>query len=56
MAGAAEEPHEAWLQRIRELRDSGRSEAARESLAELQRRFPDLPVPDDLAALAEPLQ
>ena len=50
------EVHQAWLQRIRELRDSGRSEAARESLAELQRRFPDLPVPDDLAALAEPLQ
>lgn len=50
------EVHQAWLQRIRELRDSGRSEAARESLAELQRRFPDLPVPDDLAALAEPQQ
>ncbi|PJK01148.1 hypothetical protein CO641_04345 [Lysobacteraceae bacterium NML91-0213] len=50
------EVHRAWLQRIRELRDAGRSEDARASLAELQRRFPGLAVPDDLAALAEPPQ
>ncbi|QCO67849.1 hypothetical protein E5843_08860 [Luteimonas yindakuii] len=50
------EVHRAWLARIRELRDSGRTDDARESLAELRRRFPGLPVPDDLAALAEPAQ
>ncbi|TKS54171.1 hypothetical protein E4582_04885 [Luteimonas yindakuii] len=50
------EVHRAWLARIRELRDSGRTDDARESLAELRRRFPGLPIPDDLAALAEPAQ
>ncbi|WP_058834838.1 hypothetical protein [Luteimonas abyssi] len=48
------EVHRAWLKRIRELRDAGRIDEARESLDELRRRFPDLRVPDDLDALDDP--
>lgn len=48
--------HRAWFERIRELRDAGRLDDARESLAELRRRFPHLRVPDDLAPLADPAQ
>src|SRR5690606_16668287 len=39
---------EAWLQRIRELRDDGRLDQARDSLHEFVRRHPQATVPDDL--------
>lgn len=42
---------EAWLQRVRELRDAGDVEAARASLREFARRHPQATVPDDLRAL-----
>lgn len=42
---------EAWLQRVRELRDAGDVEAARASLREFARRHPQAKVPDDLRAL-----
>ena len=45
------EVRDAWLDRIRELVAAGRSEEARESLAEFQRRHPDATVPDDLQSL-----
>jgi len=44
---------EHWLQRIRELRDAGQHDAARESLREFVRRHPQAQVPDDLRALLE---
>ena len=45
--------HLAWLDRIRELRDAGELEAARESLREYRRRYPDQPLPDDLDGLLD---
>lgn len=47
----APEVRDAWLQRIRELAASGNLEAARASLREFVRRWPDYPLPDDLRAL-----
>src|SRR5690606_7006452 len=44
---------EAWLQRIRELRDDGRLDQARDSLHEFVRRHPQATVPDDLRPLLE---
>lgn len=46
-------PHvrEAWLFRIRELRDAGRLEEARDSLMEYVARYPRHDVPDDLEPL-----
>jgi hypothetical protein len=44
---------EAWLQRVRELRDAGEVDAARASLREFVRRHPQATVPDDLRALLE---
>lgn len=41
----------AWLDRIRELRDAGELDAARESLGEYRRRYPDLDLPADLEGL-----
>lgn len=41
----------AWLDRIRELRDAGELDAARESLREYHRRYPDLDLPRDLDGL-----
>jgi len=41
----------AWLDRIRELRDAGELEVARESLREYRRRYPDLDLPGDLEGL-----
>ena len=41
----------AWLDRIRELRDAGELDAARESLDEYRRRYPDLDLPEDLEGL-----
>ena len=45
--------HRAWLDRIRELREAGELEAARESLREYRRRYPDQPLPDDLDGLLD---
>ena len=44
---------EHWLQRIRELRDTGQHEAARDSLREFVRRHPQARVPDDLRPLLQ---
>jgi len=44
---------ESWLQRIRELRDTGQHDAARDSLREFVRRHPQAEVPDDLRPLLE---
>lgn len=41
----------AWLERIRELRDAGELEAARESLGEYRRRYPGADLPADLQGL-----
>ena len=43
----------AWLARIVELMESEQYEAARASLAEFQRRYPDDAVPPELAPLQE---
>lgn len=45
------EVRDAWLQRIGELLQQGRSEDAKASLAEFRRRYPDAPLPPDLRAL-----
>ncbi|NZA28426.1 hypothetical protein H0E84_18790 [Luteimonas sp. SJ-92] len=45
--------HRAWLARIRELRDQGEHEAARESLREFHRRHPGAELPEDLRGLLE---
>jgi len=42
---------DAWLQRIRELRDTGALDEARASLREFVRRHPQAAVPDDLRPL-----
>lgn len=44
---------EAWLQRIRELMQTGKTDEARASLREFRHRYPAHPLPDDLRALAE---
>lgn len=41
----------AWLDRIRELREAGELDAARESLREYRRRYPGLDLPGDLEGL-----
>jgi hypothetical protein len=43
----------AWLARIRELLGEGKIDAARASLAEFHRRYPDAALPDDLRPLLE---
>lgn len=43
----------AWLARIRELLGEGKIDAARASLAEFHRRYPDAHLPDDLRPLLE---
>lgn len=43
----------AWLARIRELLAEGKIDAARASLAEFHRRYPDAPLPDDLRPLLQ---
>lgn len=42
---------QAWLKRVRELLAEGRPDAARESLREYQRRYPEAELPRDLRAL-----
>ncbi|HEY9541747.1 MAG TPA: hypothetical protein VIR05_08930 [Luteimonas sp.] len=42
---------QAWLQRVRELLAEGKPDAARESLREYQRRYPEAELPEDLRAL-----
>ena len=44
---------EAWLERIRELMQAGKTEEARASLREFRHRYPAHPIPEDLRALAE---
>ena len=44
---------EAWLFRIRELRDAGRLEEARDSLMEYVARYPRHAIPDDLEPLLD---
>jgi hypothetical protein len=44
---------EAWLQRIRELAQGGKTEEARASLREFRHRYPAHTLPEDLRALAE---
>ncbi len=46
------EVQRAWLQRIRELVANGDPAAARASLAEFRRRYPQYVLPDDLRGLA----
>ena len=43
----------AWLERVRELLDTGDITAARASLAEFHRRHPDADLPPDLRALLD---
>lgn len=50
---ASPQARDAWLQRIRELVDEGERDAARASLREFRRRYPQHPVPADLKALLE---
>jgi len=45
---------DAWLQRIRELLSAGETDAARNSLAEFRRRYPNYALPEDLKPLAKP--
>jgi len=45
--GLSEDP-EAWLARIRALRQAGDEEAARKSLAKFRKAWPDYPLPEDL--------
>lgn len=45
------EVREAWLRRIADLVREGRTQEARESLAEFRRRYPDAPVPPELRTL-----
>ena len=42
---------QAWLKRVRELLAKGRHDAARDSLREYQRRYPNAALPDDLRDL-----
>ncbi len=51
----APEVRQAWLQRIRELIASGDTSAARDSLQEFKRRYPDVALPDDLRRFDRPL-
>lgn len=44
---------DAWLHRIRELQAAGDTEAARASLQEFVRRYPDVPLPEDLRPLLD---
>lgn len=44
---------EAWLQRIRELAQAGKTDEARASLREFRHRYPAHTLPEDLRALAE---
>ncbi|WP_305037357.1 hypothetical protein [Lysobacter sp. CFH 32150] len=44
---------EAWLQRIRELAEAGKTDEARASLREFRHRYPAHTLPEDLRALAE---
>lgn len=44
---------EAWLQRIRELMQAGKTEEARASLREFRHRYPAHTLPEDLRVLAE---
>jgi hypothetical protein len=46
---------QAWLQRIRERLARGEEQAARESLQEFRRRYPDVELPEDLRKLAATL-
>jgi hypothetical protein len=40
---------EQWLEHIRRLRAAGRLDAAAESLARFRARYPEFPLPEDLA-------
>lgn len=52
---ASPEVRDAWLARIRELAVAGRTDEARASLSEFQRRYPAFAIPEDLQPLtAEP--
>lgn len=53
-APAAEPTADAWLRQIRELRAAGRGAEAAQSLARFRARYPDFPVPADLADLKGP--
>lgn len=55
LSADAPEVRQAWLQRIRRLVAEGKTEAARESLAEFRRRYPTAELPDDLKKLAATL-
>lgn len=46
-SGLAEDP-QAWLERIRALKQAGDEEAARKALAEFRKAWPDYPLPNDL--------
>lgn len=46
---------QAWLQRIRALIAKGDTDAARDSLQEFRRRYPDVELPEDLRKLAATL-
>ncbi|MFT4178037.1 MAG: hypothetical protein QM612_01015 [Thermomonas sp.] len=45
---------DAWLQRIRSLQQQGELDAARASLSEFRRRYPEAKLPDDLRPLEQP--
>jgi hypothetical protein len=46
---------QAWLQRIRDHLAKGEQDAARDSLQEFRRRYPDIELPEDLRKLAATL-
>jgi resuscitation-promoting factor RpfA len=46
--GLEQEPPQKWVERLAELRRQGRTGEAEELMAELERRFPDHPLPDGL--------
>ena len=49
----AEDVQLAWLKRIRALYQSGKKEEAAASLEAWRKRYPDAPVPADLAPLGK---
>ncbi|GAB2611687.1 hypothetical protein [Novilysobacter erysipheiresistens] len=54
VASDSQLPPVDWIERIRQRRDTGDLASARASLALLRRDYPQLPLPDDVRAIAPP--
>ncbi len=52
-AAQAKSDSEAWLERIRGLREAGRMREAVQSLHEFRLRYPEHAIPQDLRSIAE---